>query len=405
MNIRIKPGQAKGQVVAPPSKSYAHRLLICAALAKGESLVKGIAKSQDILATLDCIRALGATDTEKETCLLLRGGNTPPQGIGDFPCRESGSTLRFFIPLALACLEGGRFTGSSRLLERGVGVYESLFAQKGIAIRKKNGALMVQGELLPGEYILPGDVSSQFVSGLLFALPLLKGESLLRVLPPVESEAYFRITIAALALFGVQVEEIAPYTFRIPGAQTYQPREIQVEGDWSNAAFFLALEALGNAVTVTGLNPQSLQGDKIAPALFQELSSPNGGGTPINLSSCPDLAPILFAFAAAKAGGHFLGTRRLKIKESDRAQAMAEELRKFGLCLDIQENEVIVPPGGLQKPKEILCGHNDHRIVMALAVLATLTGATITDGEAVEKSFPNFFQILQDLGLEIEYGV
>ena len=241
MTVTIYPGRAAGAAAAPPSKSCAHRMLLCGALAEGESVIEGITPSQDMLATVDCIRAMGgACRLEGDTAYITgTGGHIRPGGT--YPCRESGSTLRFCIPPAL--LSGGSavFTGTPRLMERGVGIYETILAQKGISVSRTRDAVTFSGRLTPGDYTLRGDVSSQFVTGLLLALPLLPDSSILRVLPPVESRPYIDITLDIMAAFGVRVEEREPNLFSIPGGQRYASRRAAVEGDWSNAAFLLAL--------------------------------------------------------------------------------------------------------------------------------------------------------------------
>ena len=399
--MTIYPGRAAGTAAAPPSKSCAHRMLLCGALAEGESVIEGIAPSQDMLATVDCIRAMGgACRLEGDTAYITGTGSHIRPG-GTYPCRESGSTLRFCIPPAL--LSGGSavFTGTPRLMERGVGIYETILAQKGISVSRTRDAVTFSGRLTPGDYTLRGDVSSQFVTGLLLALPLLPGSSILRVLPPVESRPYIDITLNIMAAFGVRVEEREPNLFSIPGGQRYESRRAAVEGDWSNAVALLALNELGGDVTVTGLHTDSLQGDRVCVEYLRRLSNPEAV---LDLSGCPDLGPVLFAVAAANHGAVFTGTRRLKIKESDRAQVMAEELKKFGVLAEVGENTVKIPAGGIKTPDTVLCGHNDHRVIMALSLLASQVGGVIIDAEAVRKSYPDFFRDLKRLGLEVTYG-
>lgn len=402
MIVSIKKGTAHGRVSAPPSKSYAHRLLIAAALANGTSTIHHVAFNQDILATIDCLKSLGARveATEDTVTVTGAGGHISPTGL--LACRESGSTLRFIIPVALLSGKPFSLSGTERLLDRGVGLYETLFAPYGMTFERQDSRLNINGELISSQYELPGNVSSQFVSGLLFALPLTAQDSTLRVLPPVESRAYIDITLHVLRLFGIVIEEPSPNTFFIPGGQAYCPRELTVEGDWSNAAFLLALNSCGGQVKVDNLISDSVQGDKIAPALLEKLEKDKEPR--IDVSGCPDLAPILFAVAAAGHGAIFTGTARLAIKESDRAAAMGEELQKFGIRSEIEANRVRIFPGTLCTPSLPLSGHNDHRIVMALATLATLTGAQIEGAEAVNKSYPDYFSQLSRLGLEVTYG-
>lgn len=399
MIVTVKPGKANGTLQAPPSKSYAHRMILCAALAKGTSHLHGIALSEDILATLDCIHAMGVPFEQDGDTLTIHGGIRSALNPV-FPCRESGSTLRFFIPVSLLCSQNAAFSGSERLMERGIHVYEDLFREHGITFQKTGSQIQASGTLSGGTFTLPGNVSSQYISGLLFALPLLSQPSTIHVLPPVESRPYIDITLSVMRTFGVEVREISPNKFFIPASQNYQCRDAAVEGDWSNAAFLLALQALGGSVCVTGLAENSIQGDKVCVSLFKQLGNPN---STVNIADCPDLAPVLFALSAVKGETLFTGTKRLKIKECDRGQAMAEELQKFGVSSEVTENTVRIFGGKLQKPAEILCGHNDHRIVMAMTVLASITGGRISDAQAVRKSYPNFFEDMRQLGLEVEY--
>ena len=315
-------------------------------------------------------------------------------------CRESGSTLRFMIPPALT---GGRvrFEGTPRLLERGIGIYEQLLGGKGIEIKKDSGGIEFSGALTAGEHVLRGDVSSQFITGLLFALPLLDGDSVIKILPPVESRAYIDITIAALGSFDIKVTEPEKNTFAVPGGQRYAAGDKTVEGDWSNAAALEAFNLIGGRVNVNGLNENSIQGDRVCLEYFRELTQP---GAELDISNCPDLGPVLFALAAALGNGaRFTGTRRLRIKESDRAAVMAQELEAFGIKTELHENSVTIKPGKISKPQRELSSHNDHRIVMALTLLCSITGGVIDGAEAVRKSYPNYFDALKNLGLEAEY--
>ena len=410
MNITIKPSKLKGIVTAPPSKSYAHRMLISAAFVDGRSELSGISSSEDMLATLDCLRALGASCTLEDSKVLLDGiggriQEKAEQDLPVFPCRESGSTLRFMIPVALVLSGGGIFTGAPRLIERGIGVYEEIFAACGINVTKTEESISVCGKLSSGRYQIRGDVSSQFITGMLFALSLLEGDSEIEVLPPVESRAYIDITIDVLKNFGVVITEGKENVFVIRGGQRYQAGEYRVEGDWSNAAFLYAFNAVGNELQIEGLKNESIQGDRVCVSCFEQLIGKTGKNAEqlsIDISNTPDLGPVLFAAAAALRGGYFTGTRRLRIKESDRAQAMAEELKKFGIRCMVGENEVVVLQSFLRKPEVPLNGHNDHRIVMALSVLASLTGGVIEGAEAVRKSWPDFFSVMRTVGLEAE---
>ena len=399
MNVLIRPGTARGTVAAPPSKSMAHRLLICAALADGESTVRGVDRSEDILATADCLAALGASLTWEGNTVRIRGCDPRKAGPALLCCRESGSTLRFMIPLCLLSGSAMRLEGSEKLLSRPLSVYDDLCREQGLALRRENAGLLAEGCLAPGEYTVPGGISSQFITGLLFALPLLPADSRIQLIPPVESRSYLSLTLQALHDAGVDVSWADENTLFIPGGAAYRPLDTEVEGDYSNAAFFEALNCAGGNVTVTGLRPDSLQGDRVYRDFFPCLTAENAE---LDLADCPDLAPVLFAAAALGRGASFTGTRRLRFKESDRGAAMAQELAKFGVLLTLEENRIIVPAAPLRAPSEPLDSHNDHRIAMALSLLCTRTGGEIRGAEAVRKSFPDYWDRLRSLGIDVE---
>lgn len=403
MLVSIQKGAAHGKVTAPPSKSMAHRLLICAGLSGGECIIRNLAFSKDVEATIACLRALGAEITLDGSTAIVKGTDVR-KSLGKtavLPCNECGSTLRFFIPLCLLSGEERVLTGSEYLMNRPLSVYEEIASTQGLKFEKSADRLTVKGQLRSGRYTVAGDISSQFISGLLFALPLLDGDSELHLLPPVESKPYIDLTLSALRDFGVKVRE-ERNTYYIKGDQCYSPADQKVEGDYSNAAFFEALNLVGGDVTVEGLREDSLQGDRAYKILFENIKQ---GETPIDIADCPDLGPILFAVAAICGGAEFIGTRRLRIKESDRAAAMQEELQKLGVKLTVGENSVTVHSGTLHTSSEPLDAHGDHRIVMALAVLLTAVGGSINGAEHVAKSFPDFFERLGDLGVKLTYGM
>lgn len=398
MKIRIEKSRAVGEIYAPPSKSVAHRVLIAAALSGGESEIFSLPDCDDVKATISCLQALGVQIEKTENSVKVHG-KSPLEYQSEIPldCNESGSTLRFFIPLALLSGRKITFTGSARLMERPQGEYEKICKEKGVLFERADGKITVQGPIQSGEYTLLGNVSSQFITGLLFALCVLRGKSIIRVIPPFESKPYIHLTVSALKKFGAKIKWLDENTLLIKGGRELKPRKITVEGDYSGAAFLQGLKELGGRVKIRGLNKKSEQGDKVCATYLRELKK---GYCALDISDCPDLAPILFAFASVNHGGKFLGTARLKIKESDRASAMQQELEKFGVNVSIRENETIVH-GGAQPPKAVLYGHNDHRIVMALCVLMTKTGGEIDGAEAVKKSYPNFFEDLQKLGIGV----
>ncbi len=398
MKIEIKPSIAKGVIAAPPSKSFAHRFLICGALSHGQSKVHGISESDDMKATIGCLSSLGAKVQSQGDTVTISGGLNPKKEVM-LDCIESGSTLRFMIPVALASgAEKITFKGSERLVARGVEVYEQTFENRGITFEKGKDYITVKGQLESGKYVLRGDVSSQYVSGLMLALAMLNKDSEIEILPPVESRPYIDLTVATLAKFGVKIEEISQNTFFVKGGQTFQNGEYKVEGDWSNGAILLALDSFGSHVEVTGLDQNSVQGDKACVEIFRALEKENAV---IDLSNCPDLAPIAFAVAAEKNGATFVGTERLKIKESDRAAVMAQELAKCGAQVEVKENCVVVKKRDLHSPSQTLLSHNDHRIAMSLAVLITKYGGQINGAEAVKKSYPNFWSDIKGVGTNV----
>lgn len=402
MKVKIKKSVATGEIFAPPSKSYAHRLLISAALAEGESVIRGISGSEDMNATLDCVRVLSAEFERDGDIVRITGAGkritSPGSETKQYFCRESGSTLRFMIPIAMLSGDTSEFVGTERLISRGIGVYTDVFAEKGITTEVFSDRFRICGRLTGGHYAVRADVSSQFVSGLIFALPMADDDSVIELLPPVESKQYIDITVDTVRKFGIDIQ-VDGNTIKIKGGQHYSARELDVEGDYSNAAFLDALNYLSGDVKVKGLNAVSLQGDKVYKEYFDAI---NEGCPTLDISDCPDLGPVLFALSAAKNGAHFTGTRRLKIKESDRAAAMSEELKKLGANVIVDENTVTVEKNELHAPTVILSGHNDHRIVMSLALLLTLFGGEIEEAEAVRKSYPNFFDDLAKLGIIVE---
>lgn len=399
MKIKIHPSQAKGCVIAPPSKSIAHRALIAAGLAEGTSTIRNIEYSEDILATIDCLKALGANVEALDNTVKVSGAVKDSAPIFPFNCRESGSTLRFFLPIAATSGKKAIFYGAKRLLERPLTVYETLFSENGITFEKNDDHIVVNGTLTSGNYTVKGDISSQFVTGLLFALSRGTSNSTLNLTDPIESRSYIDLTLDTLRSFGIRAEWLSQNTIFIEGNARYLPCDYTVEGDWSNAAFTKALELLGDEVTTIGLNENSRQGDKVILSYFAALKN----GTPtLSLADCPDTAPILMTMAALLNGATFTDTARLAIKESDRGRAMAEELAKCGAILRVEENRITVEKSALHAPREALSGHNDHRIVMSLSILLTRLGGVIEGAEAINKSYPSFFEMLASLNVKLE---
>lgn len=399
MKVKILPSKTSGEVSAPPSKSFAHRYLIGSVLSRGKCVIKNIADSDDISATLSCIEQLGGSVTKDGNIVTVIPTNEKQIENAVFDCKESGSTLRFFIPVVLATgAKNCTFLGSERLLARGIKEYEKLFENSDVKINSDEKSIEVNGTLSAGNYEISGEVSSQYTTGMLFALSRTPGKSTLKITGNAESRAYVDMTIKVLKDFGADITEPEKNFFEINGKGRLSPGEFTVESDWSNAAFLIALSRLAGTISVSGLNENSVQGDRFCIAAFDSL---DGENAEIDLKDCPDLAPILFSYAAYKNGGKFTNTRRLRVKESDRANVMAEELKKFGANVKVYENSVEIEKTQLKQPIVPLCGHNDHRIVMALSVLAAVFGAEIDGAEAVNKSYPDFFRVIKKAGVNV----
>ena len=400
MNVKFYSSSAVGTVEAPPSKSMAHRLLICACLAKGRSVIKNIAYSNDILATLDCLETLGARCERGDDYVVVDGIDVHsfiPSGV--LRCRESGSTLRFMIPVALMCGERCEFNGTQYLMHRPQSVYEELFARQGIKFKRGNDYILAKGSLKPGNIKIAGNVSSQFVSGLLFTLPNLDSDSVLEIIPPVESRSYIDLTLKSLEEFGVKAEWTDENTLFVRGNQQFVPCIITVEGDYSNACAFDAFNTIGGRVNVTGLDENSLQGDRVYKEYFKSLTD---GKAELDISDCPDLGPVLFAVAASNHGGVFTGTDRLRIKESNRISAMKTELEKVGAYVYEEDSRVTVISAPLSEPTCEIDSHNDHRIVMAMSLILSKTGGVITNAQAINKSLPDYFDKLKTLAVKFD---
>ena len=398
MTAIFKPCRLYGTIDAPPSKSMAHRYLIGAALSGKECRLTGVDFCEDVLASIDCLRALGADAFIDGDTVSIDPKDFMKVESAVLNCRESGSTLRFFLPLALCLGKPITLCGSERLFERPLDIYEQLCCEKGFDFQKGKNSVTVCGRLESGNYRIRGDVSSQFITGLLFALVYLGKASSIEILPPFESRAYVDLTLSALSSFGASVAFSDTYKLEIKTSKLHAFSGM-IEGDYSNAAFLDAFNQTGSSVVIKNLKPDSLQGDRVYADYFEQISN----GMPIlDISNCPDLGPVLFALAAMKNGATFTGTERLKAKESDRGASMHKELQKLGGGLIFGDNTVTVPKQVLRDGGEVLDGHNDHRIVMALSVILSQTGGAINGVEAVKKSYPGFFADIKKLGAEVE---
>lgn len=416
MRVIINKGKATGSIYAQPSKSYSHRLLIGAALSTlsngKENIVKNIVLSNDIKATISCLQTLGLiVNVIDKNAYINKDCNISQDTNSDlvFNCFESGSTLRFFIPIALALNNNLDrkliFKGTEKLISRGIGPYQEIFEKQGLYAKVCNDEIVLCGKLKVDDFIIPGNISSQFVTGLLFAMPLLKGNSKIILSSNLESKNYVDMTIDVLNKFGVNTI-IYNNTYMISNSSNnnyirkHSINDLVVEGDYSNAAFIDSLNYLGGNVIINGLNNNSYQGDKIYKELFKKLNQKN---VVIDISNCIDLGPILFCMASLKYGAHFVNTSRLKIKESDRVLDLSKELAKFNVEVIDLGNEVIIKNENIKAPECELDGHNDHRIVMALSVMLTKYGGVISGAEAINKSYPQFFNDLRELGIEVYY--
>ena len=400
MIVKISKSIARGEIIAPPSKSYAHRLLIGAALARGVSIIKNVELNQDITATLNGLKALGASYRFENNIIVIQGIEKFNQKDFIFiDAYESGSTLRFLIPISLLMGKKIHFKGTKTLMSRGLSVYEEIFVKQQIKYTKDEENLYLDGILKPGEYIIDGRISSQFITGLLFSLPLLQSDSKIIIKNGLESKDYVNITIDVLEKFGIKIEMKDDIIY-IKGEQTFRQIEEVVESDYSNAAFLDAFNLLNGFVKVKGLKESSYQGDRRYKEYFIKLDDKM---PTLDISNCVDLGPILMMMGCIKNGVILTGTKRLAIKESNRAIAMKKELEKFGAKIEVDEDKGIIEKVPLHEPLEILDGHNDHRIVMALAVMLSKFGGKISGYEAVNKSYPTFFNQLETLGVDIEY--
>lgn len=387
MNITITPGKLNGTVAAIPSKSQAHRYLICAAFAGSPTTLLCPDTNRDIEATADCLRALGADIQRTETGYVI-------YPIGSFPecavlnCCESGSTLRFMLPIVGALGVDATFRMEGRLPQRPLSPLWEEMERMGCTLRRPTeNTIRCQGKLQPGDYSIDGGVSSQFITGLYYALPLINGKTSLTISGKLESKPYVTMTVRALSRFGY------------PGNQS--PGEITVEGDWSNGAFWLAAKQMKNDITVTNLSTDSPQGDRAAAELLLKLEE----NIIIDATDIPDLVPILAVTAGAKQGAVFTGIQRLRIKESDRVASTIAMLTALGGKAESTESTLTIYGTGFRGGTVDAC--NDHRIAMAAAIAATVCTQPITilGAEAVNKSYPGFWEEYKRLGGQYELNL
>ena len=422
-DLKLQPTKLEGSVKIPPSKSMAHRAVICAALGNGVSKLTNIDYSDDIIATIDAMSSIGAKITKKEDYLEVYGVKSLENkncGINKeriIDCNESGSTLRFLVPIA-SLFEGvNRFVGRGNLGKRPLETYYNIFDEQGIKYTYKEGILdlKTEGKLKPGEFKLKGNISSQFITGLLFTLPLLEGDSKIIITTEMESKGYIDLTLSAIKDFGVEIINNNYEEFIIKGNQTYKSKDYRVEGDYSQAAFFLSADALLNNVVVNDLKLDSLQGDKevidILDRIGMKLESKDSGfigkvdgslkGTIIDGSQCPDIIPVISLVAALSEGTtEIINAGRLRIKECDRLSAVTTELNKLGAKITEKEDGLIIEGVKKLKGDAEVWSHKDHRIAMTLAIAATVCDSPIIlkDYECVSKSYPEFWKDYKSIG-------
>ncbi len=418
MNVRIKPSKLIGRVNAPSSKSFSHRMLIAAALAGGVSEISNISASEDIDATVGALTAIGAKIFREGNTYTVMGIKTPAASAV-IDCRESGSTMRFIIPIAAALGCSCEFRGKGKLPERPITPYIRELGKNGAVITKTEGVMpfVMNGTLKGGNYVLEGDISSQFITGLLFALPLCSGNSVIRLASKLESKPYADMTVEALSRFGISIDESEDKdglpVYRIRGGQKYRSADVSVEGDYSQAAFYFAANALGSEIKVDNLSEKSVQGDKkileiIGGISYNKINDSGLRRLPAfsaDVSDIPDLVPILAVLGCFTDGvSRITGAKRLKIKESNRLEAIASALENIGGKITVKDDSLEIEPvtgfhGG------VIDGCNDHRIVMASAIASTMADGeiTITGAEAVAKSYPDFWTDFASLGGNIEF--
>lgn len=417
MKVLIRPKKLSGTINVVPSKSYSHRAIIAASLADGESIISNVLYSEDIKRTIECCSSFGAKIKCYDDYLVIQGVKRVERIENIVDAGESGSTIRFMIPIMLTNGEEITFTGRNHLNHRPLDLYFDIFDKQGITYHKPINAYMplkVNGKLSSGLYEVRGDVSSQFITGLLYALPLLDGDSVIKITTELESKSYVDLTLDILAKFGIEIINNNYLEFIVKGNQKYTPSNYQIEGDYSQAAFFLVMGALGNDISLRCMNEDSLQGDK---KILLDITSFGGNitfdseilkataisltGTTIDFSNSPDLGPVLSVLASLSSGNTtFINAARLRIKECDRITCMKEELLKLGANVsETVDTMSFVGVDSLTGSLD-LYSHNDHRIAMSLAVASTVctSDIMITGAECVKKSYPHFWSDFKKLG-------
>ena len=419
MDVKIYPSKISGRVKVPSSKSVVHRALIASSLSSKESIISNVDFNEDIYATISALKSLGAKITTTDNTISIVGFDLSNKlDVVEIDANESGSTLRFIIPLASYLANKVIISGSERLMERPLNIYQDLYIDENL-IFKDGAKKEIIGSLSGGHYQIDGSVSSQFISGLMFLLPILAQDSKIEVLPPFESKPYVDLTIETLKKYNINITSKGD-TYFIKGGQSYLPYNLSAEGDYSQAAFFAVLGAINNEVVIENLNLDSVQGDRAILAMLLSLNvkieeldqavkvyKSNASSKTIDIANTPDLGPILCVLGLfSEAYIKLINVKRLRIKESDRLLAIKSQLEKIGAKVILEENSITIFKLDKFLDKEIVVsGENDHRIVMAMAIAATSLKAPliINGADAINKSYPNFFNDLSNLGVKVEY--
>lgn len=417
--ITVYPSQVRGHISAPPSKSETHRAIICASLACGTSMIENVILSEDIKATILAVEALGAKTSYHNKTLRVHSNGKLPSKCTSLDCNESGSTLRFMIPLFSLENQKTVFRGATSLMNRPLTIYEDIFNQDGFHFNKDGNTLTIKACLKARNYDIPGNISSQFISGLLFALPLRNSDSHIRIIGDFESKNYVLLTLKVLKSFGIHIEETSD-GYTIKGGQTYTSQDYKISGDYSQAAYFLVAGAFSNSLSVINLDKDSLQGDKAIIDILKRakahISSIDDGyqssnssliATNINIENCPDLGPVIALMCSLSKGKSVItGASRLRIKESDRIQSTVSVLSALGAHIYTVGDDIHIHGVERLRGGGVVDSFNDHRIAMmaSIACLVSEKPITITHPLAINKSYPNFYEDLESIGVKIKRG-
>ena len=418
MNIIVHNSKCNGEINITPSKSDMHRAIICSALSKGKSVINNVTLSLDIEATINAFKVLGANISFVDNTLFVEGIDFNNIKGNEIECNESGSTLRFLIPILSVLNKSFILKGSNKLLSRPLDVYKNIYSEQGLKFNLNDDYLEIEGKIKPSVYEIEGDISSQFISGLLFSLPLLDNDSIIKVKEPFESESYVNMTLKTLSDFGIKVKRVNKNEFIVYGNQEYKSCVYNVEADFSQFAFFAVLGAINNDLVCKGLNFNSCQGDKVILDILShfgvnyEINEDEVKiykcnelhGSFVDLKDCVDLGPIVMVLSLLNEEKvRIVNTRRLLFKESNRVDAIVSNFIKLGADIEVKENEVIISPSVLTSTKEVLDSFNDHRVMMSLVVLSSVLNdyTLINNPSCIKKSYVNFYKDLNSLNIEV----